>query len=239
MDQSFEPPTVFKARGPVLPLWLVDLRLVPVTLLLSGIALMAFNVPQLFSSLDGGLWTSAGDVNVPAILGGHLLHWNGQHLFWDLGMFLLLGVLCESAMRWRYYALLVLSAIVIPVAVMWFNPAITTYRGLSGIDTSLFALLVLTRAIELVVGRQRECLVFLMIWLLMCGKILMEFQTGEVWFVQDVSFVPVPSAHLVGAVVGSLFALPAGIRRRQLEQAQCNESTPPTTLGFARWQQGY
>jgi rhomboid family GlyGly-CTERM serine protease len=136
-----------------------------------------------------------------------LLHWNVEHLFWDLLMFVMLGAICESRCRGFYYATLLLTAVAIPIAVAWMHPEITEYRGLSGLDTAIFSLLI---SLQLLRSSHREAqsrFVFGGIWLLLCGKLLYEFWTGQTLFVQDTSFAPIPMAHLVGVVVGLLVAI--------------------------------
>jgi membrane associated rhomboid family serine protease len=78
------------------------------------------------------------------------------------------------------------------------------YRGLSGLDTALFALL----NTELLWQRYRErdwtaVAVLATLLTLMLGKIGWETITGNCLFVDTAGqFTPIPFAHLVGAVVG-------------------------------------
>jgi len=75
------------------------------------------------------------------VLTGHLTHFGLEHLVWDAGVFAVLGVLCERRHRRATLACLGAAAVLIPAATWLLVPEIRTYRGLSGLDTALFALL--------------------------------------------------------------------------------------------------
>ncbi len=183
------------------------LRSAPVTWLSALLTLLAFS-----SSVLTGLWEinlqTVGVFDAARLLTCHFLHWSGEHLFWDLGMFVLLGVLCERWWPRAFYSVLAISAVAIPIGVMLSNPEMRLYRGLSGLDTALYALLVS----QLCMGALREkdpqqAIVFIFLWLALWGKIAWEFLSGQVLFVQQLDFVPLPMAHAVGALVGSAVAL--------------------------------
>jgi rhomboid family GlyGly-CTERM serine protease len=131
------------------------------------------------------------------ILTCHFTHFTYEQLAWDALAFTFLGVACERRNRGAYHATLLASIVLIPLAVLAFDPRIDTYRGLSGIDSALFAMLVVSR---------RN--VFLGV--LFAGKIAFEFFTGGGVFVDDIVVVPV--AHVAGAVAGAAF----GVRQRKL-----------------------
>lgn len=183
----------------------------PLTLALSGLTLMLFFCPSLIGPLE--LRTdSEGWMNPLSLLGCHLLHWSSEHLFWDLGMFAMTGYLCERAGRQFYGWTVGIAAVAIPCVVAWYHPELSSYRGLSGIDTALFALLI-SRA-WLQSGPVSDPAKFwgcLALWLAMFGKSLFELTTGEVLFVNAENFVPVPVAHLVGMLCGSAAALFQGV----------------------------
>jgi rhomboid family GlyGly-CTERM serine protease len=128
---------------------------------------------------------------------GHLVHWNHEHLLWDLLAFIALGIACERRHRAAFHATLTASAMVIPIAVWVFAPGIAAYRGLSGIDSALFVLLLLLyrSPITLVLGGA-----FL-------AKIGFELVTASAVFAGDLGgAVPVPVAHLAGAAAALLVA---------------------------------
>ena len=76
---------------------------------------------------------------------------------WDLGVFACLGYLCESRNRPLTYLTLAMSALLI-LAWCVFQPGLDQYRGLSGLDTALFALLSTQLLLEK--RRQRDWLAF-------------------------------------------------------------------------------
>jgi rhomboid family GlyGly-CTERM serine protease len=124
----------------------------------------------------------------------HFTHFTYEQLAWDALVFLILGIACARRNRGAFQATLLASILVVPIAVLAFAPNVTTYRGLSGIDSALFALL-------LTMESRRSRLVAL------CAagfvmKLLFEMTTGATVFVRATDFAPVPVAHLAGAIVG-------------------------------------
>ena len=158
------------------------------------------------SALAGGEWWRS--------LTGHVTHWNGDHLFWDLSVFVILGALCERTCRRSFGAAVASSALLIPLAVWVFLPGMELYRGLSGIDSALY----LTAGVGLL--RERGSVrgvpgLFVMAAVLtaFCLKIGYEVFTGQTVFVADqTGFVPVPVAHLAGAAAGAAAALLPRVR---------------------------
>ena len=141
---------------------------------------------------------------------GHWVHWSADHLLWDLGVFAVLGVLCERRSRPRFLGCLLLASLLIPVAVWLALPTMATYRGLSGIDTALFALL----AVFLVTEKYRQrqwgwMLTIVGLFVGLAGKIGFEIAGSSALFVdvEEAGFIPVPLAHVVGASVGILVAI--------------------------------
>lgn len=141
--------------------------------------------------------------NVHRVLTCHWLHWSADHLIWDLVVFALLGAICEWRSLRCYLWTVLLSAITIPLSVMYWIPQVGTYRGLSGIDTALFGLLVSSLLVRRIRERDRSgALLFSVLLIAMSGKIAMEMISQANIFVSDSSFVPVPLVHLVGAIIG-------------------------------------
>jgi len=91
---------------------------------------------------------------------------------------------------------------------MIFIPAMSSYRGLSGIDSALFVLLVAGVLKERLQDKSYPAmLVAGFTLLLLAGKILFEMVTGDTLFVSstDAGFVPVPLAHAIGGICGLFF----------------------------------
>lgn len=181
----------------------------PLTIVLAATTLTAFAFPSLGQHLDI-------DFSDPARIvphqwfGCHLLHWSSEHLLWDLAMFCLLGGLCERWWPNRFYATVVFSAIAIPLVTMIWRPEIHCYRGLSGIDTALFGLLATALFVDGFRAKDRvQTLLFGGLMASLLVKLAYEFCTGGLLFVTEVNFIPLPAAHLTGALVGSLVALGA------------------------------
>jgi rhomboid family GlyGly-CTERM serine protease len=138
----------------------------------------------------------------------HLLHWSNEHLFWDVAVFAVLGAGCELRSLRRYAWTLILTAIAVPLCVMYWAPDVGSYRGLSGIDTALFGLFVSDLIQQRIKDRDRAGTTFYAMLLFgLFGKICFELISRENVFVSDTSFTPVPIAHLVGAGIGLAVSL--------------------------------
>lgn len=152
------------------------------------------------------------------VLTCHLLHWSAEHLMWDLAVFVILGAVCEWRSPIRYAAALLLSAVAIPPCIMWWLPGIDSYRGLSGIDTALFGLLVADLLVRRIKDRDwMNALVFSLFLVGLFGKIAMEMNSGANIFVSDTSFIPIPLSHFVGAIIG----LAIGVCASCIDFAEC------------------
>lgn len=194
------------------------LPLVTVAIAISTLAISCS--PMLSSWLTVDL-KSLGIRSLPAMVSCHWAHWSTQHLLWDLLMFIILGWHLEKNLTKPYYFTLIASSLLIPLGVQVMQPEITSYRGLSGIDTALFALLCTSKlASGYQEGCQRSVALFLLLLLAMWGKLFFEFSTGGLMFVRNDNFSPVPSAHLCGAMIGMVLGglvwkpniLPIGIQ---------------------------
>jgi rhomboid family GlyGly-CTERM serine protease len=174
----------------------------PITLLISIVTIIAHVAGELspMMSIDFKSITVA-DLHRAGTC--HLLHWSLNHLLWDLGMFTTLGAIAEVHIPRRYRWTLLLSALLIPAGAMWHHPEMETYRGLSGIDTALFGLIVADLLGRRLMERDWKSAVWFSLLLVgLMGKMLAETLSESNLFVSDTSFVPVPMAHLIGAVIG-------------------------------------
>ena len=135
----------------------------------------------------------------------HFVHWNGDHLFWDLLAFVTLAVAAHRIDRRRLTPCLLVASVAIPISVLWFQPTLQTYRGLSGLDTSLFALLAACLFRQQAAQQNwRGVLIVVILTGLLAAKTGFELVTHDTLFVnaQQAGFQPVPLAHVIGAVVG-------------------------------------
>jgi hypothetical protein len=178
----------------------------PITISIAILAMLAFLIPSSVIGLELDTTTNLL-MQVPQILGCHLLHWSFEHLSWDLFMFVLVGLICERRGKLAFASVLLMSAIAIPIFVDTWVPTVHCYRGLSGIDTALFGyaalLLIAESARE---GNWPSVWMYGFLYAGMLGKIGYELLVGGTIFVSSESFSPVPIAHIVGAVIGSLVA---------------------------------
>lgn len=135
----------------------------------------------------------------------HLAHWSWNHFVWDIVAFIALAIAAVRLAPTRIDICVVAAMLAIPVEISLFQPEFETYRGLSGIDSALFGLIVislwyrgsLARTMALLAGS------------LFLGKTVFEVMTGNALFANQgtVDFVPVASAHLVGAICGLITGL--------------------------------
>jgi len=177
------------------------------TVLISLVVLMVFGAESSLTAwqLDAP-WL--GGLSLPRMLTCHTLHWSWNHLAWDLVVFLVLGALCERRDQSRFLLTLAAGAVLIPVGIGWLQPEIVRYRGLSGIDSALFGLLATGLCRERSREGDRAGAWLMGLFLLgLMGKIGLECLRGGNLFVQDSTFVPLPWAHAIGGLVGTMAAI--------------------------------
>ena len=103
--------------------------------------------------------------------------------------------------------------ILIPIFVAGLVPSLSSYRGLSGLDTGIFAFAAIMLIEEALRDKNWQSVgLYSALFVGMLGKIAWEYCFGGTLFVESSGFSPVPIAHIVGAVVGILvggvYALP-------------------------------
>jgi rhomboid family GlyGly-CTERM serine protease len=133
------------------------------------------------------------------LITAHVTHFDANHLAWDVGALLALGMSCERASRSRVALALGLGSFAISAAVWFFQPQFTTYRGLSGLDSALFGLFATTLIQQRCRGPMIVGLVALVGFSVKC---LFEVTTGTTAFASGSGYSPVPLAHLVGLICG-------------------------------------
>jgi rhomboid family GlyGly-CTERM serine protease len=157
--------------------------------------------------LQGQLWR---------LVTGNLVHWSVEHFYLDLGAFLALGLLYEPSFKRSTVSLaafLGAVSLAIGLTLLAFLPELNIYRGLSGVDSGLFAAALIVEAMHAKSDPRRW------IWLAPAAliftiKILFECLTGELFFgtssLGDLG-QPVPLAHAAGAVA----SVPLAFLRRE------------------------
>ncbi|MFK7821287.1 MAG: rhombosortase [Planctomycetaceae bacterium] len=178
------------------------MRTIPVTASLTIAAAILIAFPALSTALQ---WDITATSEWWQIVTCHLTHWSLNHLSWDLLAFAVLGAICERVSRRSFATTLLTSAIVIPIVTTLTTPRILTYRGLSGIDSALYALAAChLSAMGHREGDQVLKFVGILGWLAFVGKTIFELVSGGLLFVNDSTFIPLPASHVAGAVVGTL-----------------------------------
>jgi rhomboid family GlyGly-CTERM serine protease len=175
-----------------------------VTIIVSTVALLAYASSTLslwleldFSAVASGQWWR--------IWTGHLTHYDGQHLFWDLLMFAVLGAACERQHHRRFALGLALMMAGVSAAIALWCEEITIYRGLSGVDTGLFVWFVADQCRACWLERDRAtALLWLVPGAALVAKLLYEATTGQMLFVEANTFTPLVESHLAGVATGFL-----------------------------------
>ena len=140
----------------------------------------------------------------------HFAHYSFEHLFWDVLIFLILGIVCELRDRKEFVICVAVSAVLISFSVLFFLPLIANCRGASGIDSALVIFLAVSILIEERHGRDfklRAAMVMVIVGLIV--RIIYEYYSGSTILVhfKEANMVPVPLVHLVGAITGAVLAL--------------------------------
>lgn len=179
------------------------------SLLLAAAATVVFALPSLAAQLQyDRAAIAAGEVW--RLVSGHLVHYSPDHFFWDVLAFGLLGVACERRSRTRFLICVSASAFAISSAVWCWLPGMSAYRGLSGVDSALMALLAVELCAEGIRSRRLQQLMSVaVVFAGFLFKISFELTTTSNLFVETSGSgtVGVPLAHIVGAVVGCVVGL--------------------------------
>jgi rhomboid family GlyGly-CTERM serine protease len=179
----------------------------PVTITVSLLALLIHFVPALneFFQLD---FDAVAGGQVWRIWTGHLSHFDSQHLFWDLLMFIGLSGACEKCAPRQIAAAVLLMGGAISMTVRLFCPEVAFYRGLSGIDTGLFVWFAGMQLFDALDQRDATGgLLWAAPFLALIGKLVYEAATGQTLFVDSDGFAPLVEAHLAGVAIGMLICL--------------------------------
>jgi len=164
-------------------------------------------------------WGEAGlEYQRQAILGGeiwrlvtcHWTHFSWSHLFWDLFAMAILGLACERRDQKSFWLCLLISILVIPAGLMILMPDLSIYRGLSGLSSALFGLLIVLRLEETFRDpRPARIAPVALFALLFIAKTIYEAASGCAVFAgaEGDTWAPVPLVHLIGAVIGAAIAL--------------------------------
>ena len=162
------------------------------------------------------------------LVAGHWAHYSLDHLFWDVLAFAALGVACERKGSARFLVCVVTSALAISFSVWLLLPGLQIYRGLSGVDSALFTLLITDLWDEQrQTGQVRSQVIAALCLVAFLLKIAFEVRTGRNIFVSglDAGTVGVPLAHIVGAGCGLLVGSCSRLMLRSSHIRQWSSST--------------
>jgi membrane associated rhomboid family serine protease len=181
-----------------------------------AVCLLTLLIPLIPDAGETLQWQRSGSIVHHSFdwLTGHLTHWSADHLIWDLVTFVALSFGALRLIPRRYLLCLFLAALLIPLEIALNQSHLDSYRGLSGIDSALFGLILagLWRT-SANAGRFHPARLLSILGAVgFLAKNLFEFGTGQTVFVSGTSagFIPAVSAHLVGIICG----LASGLIRR-------------------------
>ncbi len=182
-------------------------------LIVAGVAIATVLMQSSPVTLDALQWHREAGPLIRSFdwMTGHLAHWSWNHLLWDLAAFLILSLVAIQIRPERFTLCFLAAALVIPLEIALNQAQIDTYRGLSGIDSAIFGLIVATlwqNSENQPSGFPWNRVLAVISGILFLAKFGFELITGGTFFVAnavgDQSFLPVPSAHLTGAIAGIL-----------------------------------
>lgn len=184
------------------------LRLPLLTLTVAAGALLVQALPGWIDLLEYRR-AAIGGGELYRLLGGHLTHWSWKHLGYDLAAFLILGIALERRSRLRWVLCVVGTALASSSLLWVLRPQIASYRGLSAIDSALFAAFAVELAAEAwhsgrtgaAPGYRLAALAFPG---LLVAKMLYEAVTGTALFAHVGGITVLPELHLLGALVGAV-----------------------------------
>jgi rhomboid family GlyGly-CTERM serine protease len=134
----------------------------------------------------------------------HFTHWSPDHLFWSAGTFAALSFVAYRTAPRLGLACVAASALTVGLTISC-GTQLTHYRGLSGIDSALFALLATLFLFDNLAARQMpRALASAALLLALAAKLAYECLTHSALFVRPdpAGVTPVPLAHAAGALTG-------------------------------------
>ena len=192
--------------------------------LITFFAIIIFYCPELNNFLQYNI-TAINNYELWRLITGHFTHWNFEHLFWDLLMFAIFGKLVYKNNPKAFMFIIIFTPLLTSVATIILNPSMHFYRGLSGIDTALFAYAAIAinqayrrkyremLTIKPTCGIKRNKYKWQLIEAIPIGMLILlilktcfELYTGTNLFVSSKTFSPAPLAHLAGLFTGLIIS---------------------------------
>ncbi|MEM7165267.1 MAG: rhombosortase [Planctomycetota bacterium] len=167
--------------------------------------------------VDGQLWR---------LVTGHWTHASAEHLLWDSLAFVVLAAFVRREGAAAYWGALLAGSFGIAVGFLLWAPELAEYRGLSGLCSVFFGVLVVRFFARAKAANDRFGLVAVGIaGVAFVVKVVFEFVSGSAVFVSGAGgMVPVPLAHALGAGIGlGVAALQTAVER---QIATCGAGLP-------------
>lgn len=135
------------------------------------------------------------------IVAGNLVHWSTEHFLLDVAAFAVLGWMFERSLGKSFPWLMLISATAVGTSALLL-PDMATYRGLSGVDSGLFAAALWCEC-RTARNQPKNWLYLVPVMIVFVIKLIYECTTGELFFgTQALGDLgqPVPLAHFSGTV---------------------------------------
>jgi rhomboid family GlyGly-CTERM serine protease len=186
----------------------------PVTFVIAIASTAIATIPSWVSLFELD-FAAVGDGQWWRVITGQLCHFNFNHFIWDWLVFCVLGMACERAGSKYYAGSLAAMCVVISLSIYWVCPGLETYRGLSGVDTGLFAWFVIDQsARRWRMGNRQYAGLWLLGLFALAAKMSWEAWTGSTLFVDSDSFRPLVESHLAGGLVGVVAGIVVNVPRK-------------------------
>lgn len=144
--------------------------------------------------LDGEVWR---------LWTGHLVHGSAQHLAWNVGALIGLGLLFERALGRHFTWLVCVGAVVVGGGILVLEPGVETYVGLSGVLNTIWV-----GGAAIAARGERGWMRTVYLFAVVAGlvKIVLEAWTGISIFTDPDALGghPLILAHALGSLAGTL-----------------------------------
>ncbi len=174
-----------------------------ITFTIGFICTVSFLFPDISSMLifdrraiyNGEIWR---------LFSAHYVHMTISHLIYNLSVFVIAGWIIERKNYWHLLISYFLTAVIISISLLFFNPGMTYYGGLSGISCGLIYYCALLK-----IKKERWRFMCQCIIIFLPMKIAIELYSNAsvlpYWGHQP--FVVMPVSHVMGIATALLFYL--------------------------------
>ncbi len=174
---------------------------------------------------------AVGKGQVWRLLTGQLVHWTPRMMLADVTVLLVLGAWLESRSRRLALSTLLAGALLVGAGLHWFAPALSHYRGSSGLASALLV----AASLDLAAGssRLRVRLAALAALTLFGVKLLWEMETGRALAAGPLlpGVAVTPWAHVMGGAAGLVAYLLHRLQDRVRERSGETHTRPGVPSG--------